>query len=212
MGEVRFRARPPASGDDEYDIAISDDGQAFTLRLSELQAVVDASASPDLVAARVFCVVLPVDHGVDISFRTNGIMSAMEGGSGYAVLSVNGTTQVSHLPSGTDEGFGQELRFQAAGPTSQCYLAVVVAQRDPAFPDTGATIGVSSVDGEIHPHRAGRFVLSGPDGQLPLQPGDQQRRGHRDQRELSEQGQRAQRDRVGATQRRRCRHRRPNRR
>jgi uncharacterized protein YegP (UPF0339 family) len=163
MGEVRFRTRPAASGGDEYDFAVSDDGQAFTLRFSELQAVVDAGAGPDLVAARVFCVVVPVDggdDGVDISFRTDGVMSALEGGSGFAVLDVNGATTVSHFPSGTDEGFGQELRFRAAGPTGQCHLTVVVvAQRDPAFPDAGATIGVSSVDGEVHRHRAGRFVL-----------------------------------------------------
>jgi hypothetical protein len=103
MGEVRFGARPAASGDDEYDFAISDDGQTFTLRFSELQAKVDASAGPDLVAARVFCLVLPVDggdHGVDISFRTDGIMSAMEGGSGYAVLGVNGSCSSSSCTRG----------------------------------------------------------------------------------------------------------------
>jgi hypothetical protein len=83
MGEVRFRTRPPASGDDEYDIAITDD--------------------------------------VDISFRTEGIMSAMEGGSGYALLSVNGSTAIRQLPSGTFGDFVQELRLQAAGPTSQCH-------------------------------------------------------------------------------------------
>jgi hypothetical protein len=71
MSEVSFRSRPAA--------------------------VVDAGVSPDLVAARVFSLVLPVDggdHGVDISFRTDGIMSATEGGSGYAVLSVNDKTTI----------------------------------------------------------------------------------------------------------------------
>jgi uncharacterized protein len=165
MGEVRFRTRPPASGDDEYDIAITDDGLAFTLHFSELQAVVDAGVSPDMVAARVFSLVLPIDggdHGVDISFRTEGIMSAMEGGSGYALLSVNGSTAIRQFPSGTFGDYVQELRLQATGPTSQCHLTVaLVAQRDPAFPDAGATIGASSLDGEISPLTHGKFVLTG---------------------------------------------------
>jgi hypothetical protein len=155
---MRFRSRPAASGDDGFDISISDDGLAFTLRFAEIQAEVDATKSPDLVAARVFSAVLPLDgrdNGADISFAVGGFAFATEGASGYAVLDVNGVTSVEQFPAGTDQEFTQQLRFEA-GPTCECHLTVVaVVQRAPAFPDAVATLRPSSVDAEIQPRRTG---------------------------------------------------------
>lgn len=156
MSAVTFRSRPPAAGDDGFDISISDDGQAFTLRFSSLQAAVDAGTSPDMVAARVFSAVLPIDGGdkeVDISFATSGFALATEGASGYAVLSVNGQAAVQQFPAGTDQEFVQQLKVEA-GPTSVCHLAVVaVVQRDPAHPEAAATLSLSAVDAEIQPRK-----------------------------------------------------------
>jgi hypothetical protein len=157
MSAATFRSRPPASGDDGFDISISDDGQAFTLRFAEIQAEVDAGKSPDLVTARVFSAVLPVDggdNGVDISLAASGFALATEGANGYVVLSVNGQTSVEHFPPGTDQEFVQQLSFEA-GPTCECHLTVVaVVQRDPNFPDAAATLRPSTVDAEIKPRRA----------------------------------------------------------
>jgi uncharacterized protein YegP (UPF0339 family) len=162
MGNARFRSAPAAGGDDGFQIDISDDGLAFTLTFAELQAVVDAGVSPDLVSSRVFSAVLPVDggeHGVDLAFRVSGVAIATEGAGGYAVLSVNGTATVEAFPAGTDRSFIQELRVEA-GPTSACHVAVVlVVQRDPAFPDAAATIRPSAIDAEILPRANGMFVL-----------------------------------------------------
>src|SRR6266508_787806 len=116
MSPVTFRSRPAASGDDGFDVSISEDGQVFTLRFAAIQAEVDAGKSPDMVAARVFSAVLPVDggdNGVDISFATSGFAFASEGASGYAVLGVNGKTGVVQFPAGTDREFVQQLRFEA---------------------------------------------------------------------------------------------------
>jgi hypothetical protein len=155
---MRFRSRPAASGDDGFDISISDDGLAFTLRFAEIQAEVDAGKSPDLVAARVFSAILPLDggdNGTDISFAAGGFASATDGASGYAVLSVNGKTSVEHFPAGTDQEFVQQLRLEA-GPACECHLTVVaIVQRDPAFPNAAATLRPSSVDAEIQPRRPG---------------------------------------------------------
>jgi hypothetical protein len=151
---MRFRSKPVASGDDGFDIGISDDGLVFTLRFAELQAEVDARKSPDLVAARVFSAVLPMDggaNGANISFAASGFAFATEGASCFAVLSVNGKTSVEHFTAGTDQEFVQQLRFES-GPTCECQLTVVVVvQRDPAFPDAVATLRPSSVDAEIQP-------------------------------------------------------------
>ena len=155
---MRFRSRPPASGDDGFDISISDDGLAFTLRFAEIQAEVDAGKSSDPVAARVFSAILPLDGGdnsADISFAASGFAFATEGASGYAVLSVNGKASVEHFPAGTDQEFVQQLRLEA-GATCECHLTVVaIVQRDAAFPDAAATIRPGTVDAEIQSRRSG---------------------------------------------------------
>jgi hypothetical protein len=155
MSAAKFGPGATGSGDDGFDLSISDDGQAFTLTFAEIQADV-AGNSPDLAAARVFSAVLPVDggdNGVEISFTTQGFAIATEGANAYAALSVNGQASIQHFPAGTDESFVQQLSFKG-GPTSQCHLAVVaVVQRDPAYPDAVATVRPSSVDAEIQPTR-----------------------------------------------------------
>lgn len=93
MGEARFRSRPASVGDDSFTIDISDDGQVFRLTFGELQAEVDAGKSPDVVAARVFSLVLPLDGagtGADISFAASGYALVSQGARGFALLSVNG--------------------------------------------------------------------------------------------------------------------------
>ena len=82
MGEVRFRSRPAASGDDGFTFAISEYGQAFTLELSDLHAQVKAGSPP--AVARVFSQVLPVDgadNGADIRFVAGGFALMEEGTS-----------------------------------------------------------------------------------------------------------------------------------
>jgi len=156
MSAAKFGSGATGSGDDGFDLNISDDGLAFTLAFAEIQVDVDAGKSPELVAARVFSAVLPVeggDNGVDISFTTQGFAVATEGANAYAVLSVNGQTSVQHFPAGTEQSFVQQLSFKG-GPTAQCHLAVVaVVQRDPAYPDAAATLRPSSVDAEIQSPR-----------------------------------------------------------
>jgi len=163
MSAVRFRKSPSyASGQDDYQLSVSDDGQVFTLTFSDLQAVIDKAMSPT-AAARLFSLVLPVDggaDGVDIFFRASGFALTTEGSTAHAVLSVNGQTTVDQFPAGIERDFVQELRFEA-GPTCECGLAVsVLAQRDPANPDAAAHVNVLSVDASINPISRGKFVLS----------------------------------------------------
>lgn len=153
MNAAKFGSGSIGIGDDGFDLSISDDGKAFTLTFAEIQAEVDAGKSPDLVEARVFSAVVPVEGGnddVEISFTTQGFAIATEGANAYALLSVNGQTAVQHFAAGSDQSFVQQLSFKG-GPTSKCDLAVVaVVQRDPAYPDAAAAVRPSSVDAEIH--------------------------------------------------------------
>jgi uncharacterized protein YegP (UPF0339 family) len=163
MSGIKFRpAQSFASGDDDFALDVSDDGQVFTLTFSDIQAVADPSESPAPVAARLFSLVLPVDggsNGLDISFAVSGYAFTTEGARGYSVLSVNGQTSVEQFPPGTDGEFVQELKFEA-GPTCECGLAVsAIAERDAAYPDAVANLTVSSVDAQINRRRMGKFVL-----------------------------------------------------
>ena len=154
MHAAKFGSGSTGSGDEGFDLAISDDGLAFTLTFAEIQAEIGGGEAQDPIAARVFSAVVPLEDaadGVDISFTTQGFAFTTEGASAAAVLSVNGQASVQHFPAGTDDSFQQQLRF-TSGPTSQCHLAVVaVVQRDPADPEAQATLRPSSVDAEIQP-------------------------------------------------------------
>jgi uncharacterized protein YegP (UPF0339 family) len=163
MSGVKFRPAPTyASGGDDFQLSVSEDGQVFTLTFAGVQAVLPSGASPAPVAARLFSLVLPVDgggNGVDISFRASGFALTTEGTSAYAVLSVNGDTSVEQFPSEGERDFVQELRLQA-GPTCECGLAVsVLVERDAAHPEAAAHLNVLAVDAQINPRAAGKFVL-----------------------------------------------------
>ena len=96
MTGATFGSGWTGSGDNGFDLAISGDGQAFTLTFAEIAADVDAGKSPELFAARVFSAVLPIDGDgdVDIAFRAQGFAAASKGATAYAVLSVNGQSTV----------------------------------------------------------------------------------------------------------------------
>jgi uncharacterized protein YegP (UPF0339 family) len=156
MGEVRFRSRPAASGDDGFTFSISQDGQAFTLELSDLHAQVKAGSPP--AVARVFSLVLPVD-GADIRLVASGFALMEEGTSGTAVLGANGQSSVERFPAGADGSFEPVLLLEA-GPTAEVQLSVVVvAEHDADHPEGAADLSVTTVNGEIQPRRAGRFEL-----------------------------------------------------
>jgi hypothetical protein len=74
MSELRFRPRLTGS-DDEFSFNVDPDGQVFTILFSDLQANLDEKESSDVVAARVFSIVLPLDgagDAVDITFAVSG--------------------------------------------------------------------------------------------------------------------------------------------
>ena len=156
MTGTTFGSGWSGSGDNGFDLAISGDGQAFTLTFAEIEADLDGGKSPDLFAARVFSAVLPVDGDggdVDIAFTAQGFAFATKGANAYAVLSVNGQTNVLPFSGDTDENFVQQLSI-TSGPASLCHLVMVaVVQRDPAYPDAAATLRPSSIDAEIQPSR-----------------------------------------------------------
>jgi uncharacterized protein YegP (UPF0339 family) len=160
MGEVRFRSRPAASGDDGFTFATSPDGLAFTLEFSDLHARVKPGSPPAVV--RVFSVVLPVDgadNGADIRFVASGFAGTEEGTSGTAVLGANGQSSAERFPAGADGSFEQVLLLEA-GPTAEVRLSVVVvAERDADHPDGGADVSVMTVNAEVQPRGAGRFEL-----------------------------------------------------
>ncbi len=151
LSKATFRSQPTYASAKGFDIGVSPDKRAFTVRFSDMAVEVDDGKSPAPVAARVFSLVLPVDgghDGVKISFAASGYALTTGGASGYAVLSVNGKTSVMNFPSGTDQEFVQQLEFEE-GPTSECRISVVILVERGA--GNAAHLNVSAIDAEILP-------------------------------------------------------------
>jgi hypothetical protein len=152
MTGVTFGSGWTGSGDNGFRVSISGDDLAFTITFAEIEANVDAGKSDDLFVARVFSAVMPLegDGGeVSIAFTASVYAFASEGGTGYALLSVNGQTAVQQFAAETDDDFVLPLTV-TAGPGSLLHLVVVaVAQRDPAYPDAAAAVRPVSIDAEI---------------------------------------------------------------
>jgi hypothetical protein len=152
MAGVTFGSGWTGSGDNGFSVSISGDSLAFTITFAEIEATVDAGKSDDLVAARVFSAVMPLEGDgdeVSIAFTASVYAFASEGATGYALLSVNGQTAIQQFAAGTDDDFVQPLTV-TAGPGSLLHLVVVaVAQRDPAYPDAAAAVRPVSIDAEI---------------------------------------------------------------
>jgi hypothetical protein len=150
MTGAMFGSGWSGSGDNGFDLGISQDGQTFTLRFAEIEA--DVGKSPELFTARVFSAVLPIDGGsgeVTIVFSAQGYAFVTEGANAYVLLSVNGQTAVQQFSAETDDSFLQQLTITSAA-ASPCHLVVVaVAQRDPAYPDAVAVLRPSTVDAAI---------------------------------------------------------------
>jgi uncharacterized protein YegP (UPF0339 family) len=161
LSELRFRPRPTAS-DDEFTFNVDPDGQVFDILFSDLQANLDEESS-DMVAARVFSIVLPLDgagDAVDITFDFSGSAFTTRGARGYAGLSVNGKTSATSFPPRTDEfDYVQRVKFET-GPNFECHLsAFVLAERDSLHPGTVARLNIHSINARINRRRVGKFVL-----------------------------------------------------
>ena len=152
MSGATFGSGWTGSGDNGFDISISQDGQTFTLRFAEIEA--EVGKSPDLFAARVFSAVLPIEGGsgdADITFSVSGYAFVTEGASAYSLLSVNGQTAVQEFSAETDDDFVQQLTV-TSGPASPCHLVLAaVVQRDGDKPEAAAALRPSTIDGAIQP-------------------------------------------------------------
>src|ERR1051326_4476065 len=100
MAGVTFGSGWTGSGDNGFDVSISGDSLAFTIRFAEIEAKVDAGTSDDIVAARVFSAVMPLEGDgdeVSIAFTASVFAFTSEGATGYALLSVNGQTAIQQF-------------------------------------------------------------------------------------------------------------------
>jgi len=154
MSQATFGQQPTYASTDTFDISVSEDKRAFTLRFSDMAAAVDAGKSSVPVATRTFSLVLPLESAPDavqISFAVSGFAFASEAANGYAVFSVNGQTSVVHFPAGTDQEFVQELAFEAE-PTAECRISLfLLVEREFADSLAAATVSTTSIDAEVLP-------------------------------------------------------------
>ncbi len=147
-----FGQTPTYQTDEKFDLSVSDDRRALTLRFTEFEVTVGGSKSP--ASTRAFCLVLPLegdDETAEIEFIvTNALVMTTEGATATIVLSVNGQTTVTDFPANSDQSFTQQLNFTAAPSPSECRLCVfLLVGRDSKNPDSEAFLGSPSIDAEF---------------------------------------------------------------
>ena len=148
-----FGQTPTYQTDEDFDLGVSDDRRALTLRFSEFEVSVGGSKAP--TSTRVFCLVLPLegdDETAEIEFIvTNALVMTTEGATATMVLSVNGQTTVADFPANSDQSFEQRLKFTAPSP-SECRLCIfLLVGRDSNDSSAEAFLSTPVVDAEILP-------------------------------------------------------------
>jgi|SRR5215210_7681042 len=151
-----FGQTPTYQSDEKFDLAVSDDKRALTLRFSEgFEVTVGGGESPAPTSTRAFCLVLPLegdDETAEIEFIvTNALVMTTEGATATMVLNVNGQTTVADIPANSDQSFDQRLTFTAPSP-SECRLCVfLLVGRDSNNSSAEAFLSAPVIDAEILP-------------------------------------------------------------
>lgn len=140
--------------DEKFDLSVSDDKRALTVRFSDFQAAVGGSKSQAPVSTRLFSLVLPLqgdEKTVEIEFNLDGFVLALEGATASLVCSVNGQTTVADFPAGSDQSFVHTLKFTAETPSEARLCVVLLLGRDSSNADAEAHLSLATIDAEILP-------------------------------------------------------------
>jgi hypothetical protein len=152
-----FGQTPTYQSDENFDLSVSDDNRALTLRFPEFEVTAGAGKSQAPTSTRAFCLVLPLegdDETAEIEFiATNAFVATTDGATATMVLSANGQTTFADFPANTDQSFDKRLKFTAPSP-SECRLCVLLlVGRDSDNPNAEAFLSVPVIDAEILPRR-----------------------------------------------------------
>jgi hypothetical protein len=160
-----FAQGPTFQSDEEFELDVSEDGEALTLTFSEFVVAVGGTNrarltdwSPELLspaptATRTFFLFMPLEgddnETVEIDFTAQGSVLTTEGATATMVLSVNGQTTVADFPANSEESYLQSLKFTASSPT-ECRLSVfLLVGRDSKNSDAEAFMNTLSIDANI---------------------------------------------------------------
>ena len=145
-----------AENDEKFDLEVSEDRRALTLRFSEgFEVSVGGSNSQVPTSTRTFFLVLQLegeDERAEVEFIvTDAFVGTTGGATATVVLSVNGQTAVADFPEDSDQGFDHRLTFKAPS-ASECRVCVfLVVGRDSNNPNAEATLSAPVIDAEILP-------------------------------------------------------------
>jgi hypothetical protein len=102
-----FGQTPTYQSDENFDLSVSDDNRALTLRFPEFEVTAGAGKSQAPTSTRAFCLVLPLegdDETAEIEFiATNAFVATTDGATATMVLSANGQTTFADFPANTDQ-------------------------------------------------------------------------------------------------------------
>ncbi len=151
-----FGQTPTYQSDEKFDLDLSDDKRALTLRFAEgFEVTVGGHESQAPTSTHAFFLVLPLEGGderAEVEFLvTNAFVGTTEGATATMVLSVNGQTTVADFPANSEQSFDHVLKFTAPS-ASECRLSVfLLVGRDSNNSNAEATLSVPVIDAEILP-------------------------------------------------------------
>jgi hypothetical protein len=148
-----FGQTPTYQTDERFDLSVSDDRRALTLRFPEFEVSVGGDKPP--TATRAFSLVLPLEGGdetAEIEFIvTNAFVATTEGATATMVLSVNGQTTVADFPANSEQSIDQRLTFTAPSPSEARLCVFLLVGRDSENSNAEAFLSTPVIDAEILP-------------------------------------------------------------
>jgi hypothetical protein len=150
---LTFGKAPAYQTDEKFDLAISPDGRALTLTLSDFEINSEASKSAAPIVTREFALVLPLEgeeKGAEIAFHvSDGFVATGKGATATIVFSVNGQTTVRDFGANADESFRQDLKLAGEMPSGCRIYVLLQFGRDLKNPNSHAFLRAAILDAEI---------------------------------------------------------------
>lgn len=133
-----------------FDLAVSDDKQAFTATFSGLEVVLEGKSAPP-IATRVFSFTIPLtgaDPYKEIPFAVQGFVASQKGANAHLAFSVNNQTTVMDFPANSDTSFTQQLKYKPDDATEARITVLLWADRD-STSDAAVHLNVSTIDTDM---------------------------------------------------------------
>jgi hypothetical protein len=148
--DAAFGQAAKFNSDVGFNLAVSDDKQAFTANFSGFEVVLEGKSAPP-IATRVFSFSIPlsgVDPGKEIPFAVSGFAFSEKEANAHLVFSVNNQTSVMDFPANSNSSFIQQLKYKPEDAAEARITVFLLADRD-STSDSAVHVTVNAIDTDM---------------------------------------------------------------